>query len=67
MAIRLTNSLYHCYYTNHRLGKTERVVTERLSDVADGFWVNEEYNFTKGSDCKFWIPASVIQYVEKVV
>ncbi len=32
----------------------------------DGFWLNEDLKFTKGSDCKYWIPPSQIRYIEKV-
>ncbi len=31
-----------------------------------GFWITEEKKFTKGSDCKYWIPPSQILYVEKI-
>ncbi len=32
----------------------------------DGFWINADLKFTKGSDCKYWIPPSQIYYIEKV-
>lgn len=31
----------------------------------DGFWINDDLKFTKGSDCKYWIPPSQILYIEK--
>jgi hypothetical protein len=37
-----------------------------IADVSLGFWVDEAWEFTKSSDCKFWIPPSNIYYVEKV-
>ena len=36
-----------------------------IYNFADGFWINEELKFTKGSDCKYWIPPSQILYVVK--
>ncbi len=32
----------------------------------NGFWITYDLKFTKGSDCKYWIPPSQILYVEKV-
>jgi len=31
----------------------------------NGFWITNERKFTKGSDCKYWIPPSQILYIEK--
>jgi hypothetical protein len=35
-----------------------------ISDFATGFWVNADMQFTKGSNCKYWIPPSKIYCVE---
>lgn len=32
----------------------------------NGFWINEELKFTKGSDNLYWIPPSQILYIEKI-
>ncbi len=37
-----------------------------LHAFTSGFWITEDLKFTKGSDCKFWIPPSQILYIEKV-
>ncbi len=31
-----------------------------------GFWITQELEFTKGSDCKYWIPPSRILFIEKI-
>ena len=36
-----------------------------IPDIRDGFWVNEEYEITSGSDAKYWIPPSQIMAVRK--
>ncbi len=37
-----------------------------LHAFTSGFWITEELKFTKGSDCKYWIPPSQILYIEKI-
>ncbi len=37
-----------------------------LHAFTSGFWINLDLKFTKGSDCKYWIPPSQILYIEKV-
>ncbi len=41
------------------------VHNDGLHNFTNGFWLTNELKFTKGSDCKFWIPPSQILYVEK--
>lgn len=38
---------------------------DSISDFADGFWVDPEFRFTKGSDAKYWIPPSKICFIAK--
>lgn len=33
---------------------------------SNGFWITSELKFTKGCDCKYWIPPSQILYIEKI-
>ena len=40
------------------------VTAERLSDLKDGFWINSDFNFTKVSDLKYWIPPAKILFIE---
>ena len=35
-------------------------------DFMGGFWIDENYEFTNGSDCKYWIPSSQVFLVEKL-
>lgn len=37
-----------------------------LDDIANGFWVNRDCEFTKGSDAKFFIFPHMITHLEKV-
>ena len=37
-----------------------------IDKVKDGFWLNERFEFTQRSDCKYWIPPGMIEYAEKV-
>ena len=42
------------------------VVADRLRDLTGGFWVNKGLEFTKGSDCMFFVMAHHITNIEKV-
>lgn len=37
----------------------------RILDVATGFWVDVDFNWTVASQVRYWIPPSQILYVEK--
>lgn len=58
-------SKYYVYFQapNHPEVKSE---IASIGDVIDGFWVNDKYQVTRLSDCRFWIPPSRILYVEKI-
>ncbi len=59
-------SKYKCYF-EIAVNKYRRLtMVDELCKVKDGFWVNSELEYTQASDCKFWIPASRILYIEKV-
>jgi hypothetical protein len=36
-----------------------------IADFMEGFWIDKNWQFTKGGDCLYWIPPSCINYVEK--
>lgn len=36
-----------------------------IASFENGFWVNDDYQFTQGSDAKYWIPPARILYVWK--
>lgn len=47
----------------------ERHVTDipSVANIANGFWVDDYYNFTIDPDkTTYWIPPSKIYYVEKI-
>ena len=57
--------IFRCYF--EMFGNTYFVKSDRLGDFSDGFWITENYGFTKKiSDNKYWIPPNQILYVEKV-
>ena len=65
--------IYRCYYTftntnTYQLGDTATycVEAESIGQVSSGFWINDQFLLTTGSDCKWWIPPSSIKIVEKV-
>ena len=47
-------------------GRKLNVIADSISHFKDGFWVNEDGNFTVDSDAMYWIPPSRILFVEKV-
>ena len=54
------------YFAQYFLEKGFRVAcADSLADLKDGFWINDDLEFTKGSDCRYWIPVSVIKLIEK--
>lgn len=38
-----------------------------VADAIDGFWINNDNEFTRAPDCTFWIPPAQILYVKKIV
>ena len=38
---------------------------EGLGCFVDGFWINPDYELTRGHDAKYWIPPGRILHVEK--
>ncbi len=33
---------------------------DSIADFKEGFWLNDKYELTKGSDAKYWMPPSSI-------
>lgn len=56
---------YRCHFYLNRIIKMTKVPC--IADAKDGFWINDHYQFTKLSDCRFWIPPGQILYIEKMV
>lgn len=38
-----------------------------IIQLKDGFWINDEHEYTCHDDAKYWIPPSAILFIEKVV
>ena len=58
---------YVCVYRfeDRELRFLKETEISAIYDVTEGFWVNEDYEFTKKSDNAFWIPASQVLCVKK--
>ena len=63
----------HKIYFNHVSHKSDRqsvtaVITtdKQLSEIKDGFWVDEDYIITDTTDVKFFIPYHSIIAIEKM-
>ncbi len=55
---------YRCEF--EFVGELKVVYSEDgLADFRDGFWVDATFKFTRGSNCKFWIPPSRLLYIAK--
>jgi len=59
-----TKTVYVCVF--QFMGARDQARSEDgIGDFRHGFWLNEDKEFTKGSDCKHWIPPSKIEHVMK--
>ena len=48
-------------------GTTYETTSDRgISVFQEGFWVDEDFELTVGSNCKTWIPPHKIEYIMKV-
>ena len=70
----VTEARYTAVYRRHMVVGGDRPPPEgfewdtrvpSISDIRDGFWTDRDGEFTKGADCKYWIPPSRILYVMK--
>lgn len=50
-----TTTMYRCEYM-FRGNNHYATSPSGLADFKDGFWVDVNMKFTKGSDCRYWIP-----------
>jgi len=57
--VHLTHIIPSISHVNMPRGKS-------ISDIKQGFWINDDGKFTYGEDSKYWIPISQIVFVEKV-
>lgn len=58
------DTIYCCVF---EIGSERHVVQSYggIEAFSHGFWLNDEFLLTKGSDAKYWIPPHNILYVEK--
>lgn len=64
---------YRCYFLFNNSPKSQLdLYVRNVSYAGDGihaftsgFWINNDYMFTRSSDVKYWIPPSQILYIEK--
>jgi len=61
--------IYRCFYKFYDVIENVDFITycdvDAILEAKNGFWINENFKFTLGSDCKFWVPESRILYIEK--
>ena len=59
---------YKCIFEFKALqSKFLETISGRFSDFQDGFWLDEECEYTDDySKWKYWIPSHKIQYIEKM-
>lgn len=62
MAQKPSKRTYRCEFTFKRIGRYVRC-DDGIAAFKDGFWLNADLRFTKGSDAKFWIPPHAIEYI----
>lgn len=58
-----TTPSYVCFYELD--GVEQDTAAERLDVFKEGFWINNDFDYTNGSDAKYWIPPGRIHYVTK--
>ena len=56
---------YICFYDWRSSLTPAQCQGDSIYDFKDGFWIDGEGKFTKGSDCKYWIPPARIYYIER--
>lgn len=58
-------TIYKCYFTLEGIWY-EVESKDGILDFSNGFWVNDDFQFTKGEDASYWIPPRCIRYIQKV-
>ena len=62
----MSYTLYTAVFTFRDM--TLRVDTEQgIGEFCDGFWIDADYDLTRGEGAKYWIPPSAIKFIEKTV
>jgi len=59
-----TTTEYLCWFM---WGYVRKYVTaDQFDRFTEGFWLNEDMEYTWGSDARYWIPPGRILFIEKV-
>jgi hypothetical protein len=61
----MSDTIYRCEF---RLGLLRTLSVKSFDGIAafkDGFWVDVNFIYTKGSNAMYWIPPSAIIYIVK--
>lgn len=59
----MNETYYECVFKFE--GDKYTTEADRLDKFEFGFWVNQWWEYTVGSDCTYWIPPGKIQHIEK--
>lgn len=43
-----------------------KIIIPSIAHAKEGFWVDERFQFTAGSECRYWVPPSSVLYVKKI-
>ena len=63
----MSNPQYFCTFIMDGINGSSVTEVPDIASVASGFWVNNKFEFTTGSDCRYWLPPASILYVRKDV
>lgn len=59
-----TKIVYRCEFDFKGAQRTVR--SDRgIETFKDGFWVDDHFRLTTGSDCRFWVPPHCILYIAR--
>lgn len=59
----------HFAFSNHGVKVRQHVILpedKNISSVSNGFWINQDGEYTQGSDAQYWIPPSMLRLIEKI-
>jgi hypothetical protein len=60
---------YRCEFVFHNGGPQHQLTaysTEGIAAFRDGFWINEQLEYSNGNDVRYWIPPHQILYIAKL-
>jgi len=63
----MNETKYRCFYIMDGLVGPKDTIIPDIASVSGGFWVNSKFEYTTGSDCRYWLPPASILYVRKSI